>query len=877
MIVVLNPSVHPGSRANSPGVRLTAREREILRLMAADLTNAQIAERLVVTSETVRWYAKQIYSKLDAHSRDEALQIAQDLRLLRQPDLASVTDQIEPEHPSYVPLPVTPLVGREAELDDVSGYLLRDDIRLVTLTGPPGIGKTRLSLHVAAQLQDAFGDGAFFVGLASISDHTLVSNAIAQVLGVMEVDGQPIIDALKAYLREKRLLLVLDNFEHVLAAAPVVADLLASAADLKVLATSREQLHLYGEQEYLVPPLALPDPDDRVSVDTSAPAQSEAIMLFVQRAHAVKRDFELTTKNAGAIADICIRLDGLPLAIELAAARVKLYPPEELRQRLNNRLNTLTGGARDLPERHRTLRGAIAWSYDLLDAGEQRLFARLGIFVGGWTLEAMGAICTSDLPIDVYDGLESLLNKSLVQQTASDDGNLRFTMLETLREYALERLAEVGEAPIIRKQHAAYFLSLVEHAEPQLRRTGHAFWFAQLRAEEGNLRSILSEVSEVSSAGQEADTVIRIAAALGYFWSTEGNYHEGITWLEKVLAVGANTSPEARAKALAAAATLNNYSENWDRAVAQYESALQLAREVGDQATCARVLTHLGRIRSRENDSSAKQLLEEGLDLARSLGDSWLTATCLAHLGLYFQRQEDCAVSHELLEEAVALFNPSELVLEKWVYMVELGETAAAQGNLAEAKALVEQGISHLRQSRNAVIVAYTLSDLGDVERLRGAFEAARAAYDEALHIWRTLGNKQREGKTLYKMGFVALHQNQLSAAQALFRETLVQAHQRQFRQNIAFALAGFARIAAENGELRRAATLLGAAQAQLGLTQRTFAGFSAPDRTEVEPLIAALQRELDAAAFSAAWESGTQMTLDHAVAYSLETAPPSA
>ena len=357
--------------------------------------------------------------------------------------------------PSNLPMQRSPLIGREREVAAVAALLRRDDVGLVTLLGPGGVGKTRLSLQVAVDLLDDFKDGVWFVNLAPITDPALVPSTIAQTLGVKEAGGEPLPETLKAYLREKRLLLLLDNFEQVVAAAPLVADLLASARHLKVLITSREVLHLYGEHEYPVPPLALPDLKHLPPLDYLS--QYAAVALFIQRAQAIKPDFQVTNANAPAVAEICARLDGLPLAIELAAVRVRLFPPEALLGRLEHRLKALAGGARDLPARQQTLRGTIDWSYQLLDPAEQTLFARLGVFVGGCTLEAAEAVCNPDgaLPLEVLDALTSLVDKSLLRQhgdrTSTLDSEPRFGMFETVREYALERLAASGEENLVRR------------------------------------------------------------------------------------------------------------------------------------------------------------------------------------------------------------------------------------------------------------------------------------------------------------------------------------------------------------------------------------------------------------------------------------------
>jgi len=367
--------------------------------------------------------------------------------------------------PNNLPMQPTLLVGREREVEDVRGRLLAPEVRLLTLTGPGGTGKSRLALQSAADLIEEFEDGVFFVALATLTDHTLVTSSVAQVLGVRESGDQPLLEGIKDYLQDKRLLLVLDNFEQVLEAAPQAGEILSAAPRLKVLATSRIPLGIYGEREYAVPPLAIPDPKRLPTLEVLS--QYEAVRLFIERAEATKAGFEITSENAPAVAEICARLDGLPLAIELAAARIKLLPPSSILARLTNRLKLLTGGARDLPERQRTLRGAIEWSHTLLDEGEKTLFARMAIFSGGRTLEAIEAVCDAqgDLPMDAFDGVSSLVDKSLLRQEEGPEGEPRFMMLETIHEYAREKLRESGEAEEIGHAHARHFLGLAEEAE----------------------------------------------------------------------------------------------------------------------------------------------------------------------------------------------------------------------------------------------------------------------------------------------------------------------------------------------------------------------------------------------------------------------------
>jgi predicted ATPase/class 3 adenylate cyclase len=460
-----------------------------------------------------------------------------------------------------LPLQPTPLVGREKEVAQVCDLLRSDETRLLTLTGPGGIGKTRLALQAAADLLDDFSDGTFFVPLATLTEAELFLPAVAETLGVKEIGEQPLDESLKDYLSERRLLLVLDNFEQVLEAAPAVTELLAGAPGLKVLATSRAPLGLYGEHEFPVPPLSMPDlkrppPLERLT-------QYEAVGLFVERAQAVKPDFKVTNDSAPAVAEICVRLDGLPLAIELAAARIKMLPPKAMLQRLGSRLKLLTGGARDLPERQRTLRATIEWSHALLDEGEQLLFARLAVFSGGRTLEAIEAICDTkgDLPVEAFEGVSSLLDKSLLRQEESPEGEPRFVMLETIHEFAREKLQESEEGEEIKTLHAHYFLALAEEAYPELKGANQLDWLGKLETEHDNMRAALSWALE----RKEAEVALRLGGALWWFWSVRGYHSEGRRWLEAVLAIDGRGSPEVQAMARAGAGALALEQGDLDR------------------------------------------------------------------------------------------------------------------------------------------------------------------------------------------------------------------------------------------------------------------------------------------------------------------------
>jgi predicted ATPase/class 3 adenylate cyclase len=529
-----------------------------------------------------------------------------------------------------LPIQPTPLLGRESEVAEITDLLRSEDVRSLTLTGTGGTGKTRLALQSAAELIDEFEDGVFFVALAPISDSGLVASTVAGTLSVSESAGRALEEDLRDYLSNKELLLILDNFEQVVDAAPLVGELLSGCPGLKVLATSRTPLRIYGEHEYAVRPLEVVDPGHLPPIETLR--QNEAIRLFTERAHAAKTDFSLTNENAPAVAEICARLDGLPLAIELAAARMKLLSPQAICSRLGDPLKFLTGGARDLPERQRTLRGAIAWSHALLDEGEQALFARLSVFSGGCALEAVEAICDAegDLSIDVLEGLSSLVDKSILRQEERVEEEPRFAMLETLREYARERLEASGNAEKTRRLHAGYFLALAERGESKRREPEEAAWLEHLDVEHDNMRAALSWTLE----SEEAELGLRLAGTLWRFWWMRGHYDEGRRWLEEALAKDGG-APVARTKALEAVGWLADDQGDIDRAVAAAEEGLRIsARAQIPSRVTASFLRMLGSAAYVRGDhDQAARLYEDSLTLSREAGDERSVASSLLQLG----------------------------------------------------------------------------------------------------------------------------------------------------------------------------------------------------------------------------------------------------
>ncbi len=722
-----------------------------------------------------------------------------------------------PHHPSS-------FIGRQAESAEVKRLLTAT--RLLTLTGMGGCGKTRLALRVAHDLVDEYLDGVWLVDLAPLNDGGLIPPSVASVLEISEEPGRPLVETLVASLRDKALLLILDNCEHLAdAGAALVEALLTRCPGLRILATSRQGLNVGGEVTWLVPPLSLPDPDATLSVDTLG--KYDAVRLFVERATAVRPAFAITPRDAGAVIRLCRGLDGLPLAIELAAARVKAISVEEIVARLDDRFGLLTGGSRTTLPRHQTLRGVMDWSYQLLPEPERLLLQRLAVFAGGWTLEAAEAVCQGEgIPQrDVLEILSQLVDKSLVMMEKTADGTARYRFLDTVHQYARERLLESGTAERLRAGQCDYFATLAELAEPQFWGGEQEPWFERCEAEHDNMRAVLSWALEhVPEAG------LRLAGALWRCWEIRGHLSEGRGWLERLLAAtaGSRVPPALRAKALNGAGVLARDQGDYQQARALHEEALALRRGLGDKRAIATSLNNLGIVAKEQGAyEEAITLHEEALALRRDLGDRWGIAASLNSLGVVAQEHGD----HD------------------------------------RAAGWYEQSAALLRQLRDKQGLAVVLNNLGNVALASGDYGRAADLHEQSLALSRELGNERGIAVSLTNLAELALQQGRLDQAVRWNAEALALQRDAGAKEGVASCLEGFARIACARGECERAARLFGAAEA---LRDSIGAPLPPIDRAEYERGVAAAHTGLGDDAFEEARARGRATPLDEVIRWAL-------
>ena len=667
---------------------------------------------------------------------------------------SSVSSQAQ--YPNNLSGTVPHLIGREQETAEVERMLRSDDVRLVTLTGVGGTGKTSLAQSVAQEVLTEFADGVFFIDLSVINDPQFVISSIAQPLGVKESGGKALADVLKDYVRDRAMLLILDNFEQVTEAASEVADLLAIAPKLKVLVTSRAVLRLTAEREFAVPPLALPASDHLPPLVELQ--KYSAIALFVERARIVKTNFTLTDENSSAVASICMRLDGLPLAIELAAARIRVLSPPAILARLESQLKLLIGGARDLPARQQTMRGAIAWSYELLDEDEKTLLNRLSVFAGGATLEAAEAVCsgseidTAHTAIEVLDGIASLVDKSLLLQKEQADGEMRFRLLEAVREYARECLHVSGASEAIEQQHADYFLALAEKAEPELRGPKQAEWLNRLEDEHDNLRAALAW-----SLVHDTEGALRLAGAVTLLWTTHGHYTEARRWLGDTLRKGGDAAASVRAKALSGAAQLARLQGDYESSRGFFEESLRLGRATGDRKRIAVAARGLGGLSYQRGDYvAAHTFLEESLAIGRELGDKRVIANVVNTLGELARIEGDYGAARLLYEETLDLARQSGNERGLSVNLSNLGAIAYHEGDFVAARSFSGEALMTFQKLGHKAGLSYSMDGLAALVLRSGDAERAAKISGAAEHLSETIGYELEAMERAFRDRYVA-------------------------------------------------------------------------------------------------------------------------
>jgi len=722
------------------------------------------------------WIVERCLAKDPKQRYDSTRDLARDLAAVRDRLADAPARESEPR-PNNLPVQRTAFIGREHEAAGLRQLLSRVDVQLVTLTGPGGIGKTRLALQVAGEIADQFPGGVWFVALSAIGERGLIASTIAQAVGVRETGNTSPQENLIEYVGglSQPMLLLLDNFEHLVSAAPVIAQLLTAGPKLKVVVTSQAPLHVYGEHEFPVPPLALPDPKSTPPLEVLS--RLPAVALFVERAKAVKHEFTLTKENAPAVAAICSRLDGLPLAIELAAARIKLLSPSAMLARLESRLNLLTGGARDLPTRQQTLRNTVDWSYGLLNGAEQTLFRRLSVFTGGCTLEGVEAVCDTkgNLGLDVLDGMASMVDKSLVQQVEQVDKETRFFMLSTIREYALERLAESDDESATRRAHAAYYLVLAEEGAEDI--ATHPEWLDRFEVEHDNFRLALDYLIKTG----DADWGLRMGAALFRFWETREHLTEGRDAIGRVLALeGAAARPKLRARLLFAAAVLAGEQGDYGSAQQMFENSLETCLELNDKRGVAVALNALAVIaRDRGDIAAAALLFERCVAIWKDLGDPADFARALSNLASVMKLQGEYERASSLYDECLTIFRKvGDGAGVAWTLNYQ-GDVAREKADFVAARSFCEQSLAEFRRLRDSWGIASTLSDLASLSCDQGNNAEARRLYGESIKVFQELGHKRGVARALECLAVSAAAQSNaeqslhLAGAAAALRQRL--------------------------------------------------------------------------------------------------------
>lgn len=718
----------------------------------------------------------------------------------------------------YLPTPPTEFIGRVAEIAAVRDLLLEPGVRLVTLMGPPGIGKTRLAIEAASGLYSHFTGGIYYVPLSGLTNASMVLPTIAAALGIRHVPHQPLTAAIAERLGSERLLLVLDNFEHLIAATPDIGPLLSGAPGLSLLATSRAALRIYGEHTFVVPPLSLPQNSSQLTAeDYAAVSRYEAVALFTKRARAANHDFVLTADNAAQVLDICRRLDGLPLAIELAANRAKVLTPGQLLERLGVSLDLLADGARDLPSRQQSLRGAISWGYDLLTQQQQSLFRAIALFADGCSLEALQFVAPSALgqPDSFVSDVSALVESSLVVRQVSG-GGMRFSMLDTIREFGHEKLVEHGELDISRKAHAAYYLQLVEDAEPELQGGSEAAWLHRLGEEHANLNAAYSYFAEIG----DGVSMSRMSSALRRFWYVRGDFLEGQAWLKQALMYADGLPRDLLAKTLHGLGTLNWSVGDLASAELYFNESLAIWRTLGDKRGIANMLNNLGiTLLPQDRFEEAVGYHGESLQLYREIGDAWGIALALANMGL----------------------------------------VALNSGDYSNADALLNESLFIRREAGDKHGVAQSLNNLGIVARCRGDIEQSCDLHNESLEMFRALGDRWSAALALSNLGYAELDGG-IPGAPLRFLKALPLFKELGTRSDIAGCLEGLAQVAVREGNSELAGFLFGAAEKMRSLLGSALLPYN---RLAYSKSLASAKALLGERAFNAVWQRGSRADID--------------
>ncbi len=757
-----------------------------------------------------------------------------------------------------LPVPPTALIGRERELAFAQQILADPRSRLLTLTGPGGVGKTRLSLEIAHAMADSFSDGVAFVSLAPVNDPTLVVASIAAALGLREDSSSSLIERLKNALRDRHRLLVLDNFEQVIAAAPLVVELLSAAPQVRVIVSSRAPLRVRGERELPLAPLGLPGSQPGSQQDE---AIADSMSLFVQAASAVDPNFELNEENQATIAEICIRLDGLPLAIELAAARVRLLSPAKILSRLGNALELLTAGARDLPARQQTLRNAIAWSYDLLEESERTVFRRLAAFTGGCALEAAEEVCrleekSSD---EMLETLGSLVEKSMLRREQDADGDARLMLLETIREFARAELSASGEEEAIRARHAAFFAALATEGARHLAGPEQSEWLRRLERDHDNLRSALRWQFD---HGDPA-AAMEMTMSLSMFWRIRSHLTEGWRWIEEALQAAPSTPQSNHHALLTQLGNILGDLGHLDLAEERYRQGLELCVRNGNRYGIASLNNNLGNISlARGNVEEARAFYERSLEIRREMNDRPGTAGALNNLGNAVHVMGDYDRAKELYLESLSLARQMGDKRRELFLLINIGVVEQTLGEAARARELFEEGVRLSRDLGDRRALGNALNHLGAILTELGSVGEARHLHEEALEIHHNLGDRNGTVFALLNLGYVEQASDAPRAAYRYFMEALEMFMAIGDRLGAVSALEGAATMMAPAGEAARAAELMAAASM---IREATGAKFAAEAKIRYDAGLEQIRRWLSPPDFQAAWARGRTLDLDAA------------